>query len=145
MTKKVLKLFRHLKSIEPKLINVVVKGVPPDVSKSGKGLNTVYSRAFIFTQRLKSLKEADIMPDPELEVIELKDKDKKPLPIPIEEREQEWFIRSIEVLNKHFEFLRNYNLTYSDGSRIAPPHCFYQRKFKLDFLSGGRWYSDFNL
>ena len=56
MTKKVLKLFRHLKSIEPKLINVVVKGVPPDVSKSGKGLNTVYSRAFIFTQRLKSLK-----------------------------------------------------------------------------------------
>jgi hypothetical protein len=145
MTKKVLKLFRHLKSIEPKLINVVVKGVPPDVSKSGKGLNTVYSRAFIFTQRLKSLKEADILPDPELEVIELKDEDKKPLPIPSEEREQEWFIRSTEILNKHFEFLRNSNLTYSDGSRIAPLHYFYQRKFKLDFLSGGRWYSDFNL
>lgn len=143
MTRKTLTLFKHLKSIEPKLINTVVKGVPPEVSKSGRGLNTVYCRTFEFTKRLESLTFEDILPNPELEVMELNSEDEKNLPISEKEREQEWFKHSERVLNSHFNFLKSARLNSPNGERVAPIEYFYQRKFKNDFVSGGRWYSDF--
>ena len=143
MTRKTLTLFQHLKSIKPELITLVIKGIPPEVSKSGKGLTTVYCRTKLFKDKLKNLQLADILPNPELEVIELKDDDRKLLPISQEEREQEWFIRSEKILNKHYAFLKTSNLNYPNGTRVSPADYFYQRKFKNDFSSGGRWFSSY--
>jgi len=143
MTSKVLKLFNHLKAIEPCHISLVKKGVSSKMSFNGEGLNTVYCRTTIFKDKLRNVELADILPNPELEPIELKDDNKKLLSIPQEEREQYWFIRSEEVINNHFSFLRNSKLTYPNGKRVSPVEYFYQRKFKNDFSSGGRWYSDF--
>jgi len=143
MTVKTLKLFQHLKSIRPKLINLVVKGVPPDVSKTGKGLNTVYCRTKKFSDRLKNLKEVDILPNPELEHIELNSDIDKNIPISESVKQEEWYKHSQEVMARHYELLRNSNILKSNGNGVAPIEYFYQRKFKNDFSSGGRWYSDF--
>jgi len=144
MTSKVLKLFKHLLSLEdPSYINLVASGYSATVSKSGVGANTVYCRSLAFKERLASLSPLDIIPNPDLPRIELRDADKHILEIGEATQAKEWFKRNINVLESHYDLLTDSNITLDSGERVAPSDLFYIRKFKHDLQTGGRLYAAF--
>lgn len=143
MTRKTLTLFQHLKSIEPKLINIVQDAIPPYASKTDTGFNTVYCRTQLFKDKFHLLTEADIAPNPDLFRIELNSDDEKNLPIDESIQNKRWFKQTISVLEAQYELLKESHLRNSERKPISPAKFFYQRKFKNDFNHGGRLYAPF--
>ena len=70
MTKRVLQLFNVTKELG--WIVLYRKGIPPQLSKSGKGFNSVYITTEHFYNLLTHLKHEDILPDTHAPRVELK-------------------------------------------------------------------------
>lgn len=139
MSKKVLKLFDHMLSLG--LFNKVAKGRAAILTKNGKGMNTVYCRTLAFKNLFKELTPADIIPNPDLPRIELRNEKKELMEIPDPITALEWFIQSTDTLRTHYVLLSNANIKAVDGSTVSPSKFFYIRKFKKDFKHGGRVYA----
>jgi len=143
MSKKTLKLFNHLLTVEPKMIRLVEQGIHSAVSKSGKGFAAVYCRTSDFKSRLSSVQIEDITPDPDLPLIELRDVDRNLMEIHSDIRESEWFTWNLLVLEQHHSLLRRSHILDKDGTPLPTAIYRYVRKFKHDFSHGGRLYADF--
>jgi hypothetical protein len=89
MTPPVLTLFNHMRDIG--LINIAKKAIPPDTAKDGVGRPTIYARSQKFKESLKQLTVDDIVLDPDLPRIELKDANKFWLKIPDETLQEPWY------------------------------------------------------
>ena len=143
MSKKVLKLFEHLVSIQPMMIRVVAKGRAANITKNGKGMNTVYCRTLAFKERLKELTVNDVIPNPDLPRIELRNDKKQLLPIDDQTISSSWYARTTKTLTDHFDLICSSNITTQDGSPLSSSDVFYIRKFKNDFYHGGRLYANY--
>ena len=139
MSKKVLKLFNHMLRLG--LFNRVAKGRAANLTKNGKGMNTVYCRTLAFKNLFKEITSEDIIPNPDLPRIELRDSEKELMEIPDYIASQVWFINSTNTLRTHYELLSNAKIKAKDGSPVSPSKFFYVRKFKNDFQHGGRIYA----
>lgn len=143
MSKKVLKLFKHLLSMTPTMIKLVQPGVPAAQSATGKGMNSVYCRSSEFRQKLTQLKPHHIIPNPDLPRIELKNKNGTRTAIDDEAAQSEWYRYTVQLLEDHDEVLRRSELKSEDGELLSPCTYHYIRKFNPDFSSGGRFYAPF--
>ena len=140
MTQPVLKLFKHMRNMG--LINFVEDAIAPD--ESGKdGLSAIYCRSQRFKETLKSLTQADIVPDPDLPRVELKDADKFWLKIPDEVQQEPWYQITEQTLKNHSDLLAKSEIRLPDGSPMHPVKWTYIRKFKESFDLTGRLYAGF--
>jgi len=143
MSKKTLKLFNHLLTMQPTMIRLVEAGIHSGITMSGKGFASVYCRTVDFRNRLATLQVPDIIPDPDLPLIELRDADRNLMEIDEEKRDSDWFRWNVRVLEKHFALLNRSEIRNANGLQIPSLHYRYVRKFKYDFLHGGRLYAEF--
>jgi len=141
MTQPVLTLFNHMRDIG--LINEAIPAIPPEMAKDGVGKTTIYARSQRFKESLKSLTEADIIPDPDLPRIELKDANKFWLKIPDEVKREPWYRITEQTLQNHSDLLAKSDIRLDDGSPMHPMTWTYIRKFKESFDLTGRLYAKF--
>lgn len=141
MSKKVLKLFQHL--VKTEMVRVVAKGRAANITIAGIGMNTVYCRTVAFKAMFQTLTTNDIIPNPDLPRIELRDDEKEPLEIPLTVSSQSWLKQSVTTLKNNYDLLLRSSITCPDGTPLSPSSFFYTRKFKNDFLHGGRLYASY--
>ena len=141
MTPPVLTLFQHMRTIG--LINEAIPAIPPEIAKDGVGRTTIYARSQRFKETLKSLTEADIIPDRDLPRIELKDANKFWLRIPDEIKQEPWYLITEKTLQNHSDLLAKSDICLGDGSPMHPMTWTYIRKFKESFDLTGRLYAGF--
>lgn len=139
MTRRVLALFNH--AMDLGWIVLHKKAIPPQLSKTGQGFNSVYRTTEIFYQLLSSLKHEDILPDLEAPRIELKGADDVLQDIPKDYQTSDDFQATYNVLEKHYQILQASNLRLSDGKPVPLSHLFFVRKFKHSMTQGGRLYA----
>jgi len=143
MSRKTLILFTHLLGMKPTMIRLVEQGIHSAVSKSGKGFSAVYCCTSDFKSRLSSLQVEDIIPDPNLPLIELRDSERNLMEIDSDIRESEWFNWNLLALEQHHRLLRSAEILDREGKPLPSASYRYVRKFKHDFSHGGRLYADF--
>lgn len=143
MSRVVLTLFRHMRDMDPPMFNLVEAAIPPAMAFDGQGRSAVYCKSQFFTTTLKGLTELDIVPDPELPRISLKNEDDVWLPIPVEEQEALWYKETDRILGAHSQMLYKANIRLSDGSPMPPGDWYYYRRFKGSLRLTGRLYSAF--
>jgi len=141
MTQPVLTLFNHMRDIG--LINEAIPAIPPEMAKDGVGRTIIYARSQRFKESLKSLTQADIVPDPGLPRIELKDANKFWLKIPDEVKREPWYQITEQTLQNHSDLLAKFDIRLADGSPMHPMSWIYIRKFKESFDLTGRLYARF--
>ena len=141
MTPPVLTLFNHMRAIG--LINEALPSIAPDMAQDGVGRSAIYCRSQRFKETLKSITEADIVPDPDLPRIELKDANKFWLRIPEEIKQEPWYLITEQTLQNHSDLLAKSDIRLADGSPMHPMTWTYVRKFKESFDLTGRLYAGF--
>lgn len=146
MSHTVLALFRHMLQMDPPLVRLALKAIPPALSKDGVGRSTIYARTPQFREQLKSLQVTDIQYDKDLPRITLENtiggKDIF-LEISDEEKAKPWYIFSKETLIKHSEFLSKANIKLANGTSLSADDYTYIRRFKNSTEQTGRLYSRF--
>ena len=141
MTHPVRTLFSHMRDIG--LINEAIPAIAPEMARDGVGRSAIYARSQRFKETLKSLTESDIVPDPELPRIMLKDESDFWLQIPPETQQEPWYEITEQTLRNHSELLGNSDIRLADGSPMHPITWTYIRKFKQSFDVTGRLYAGF--
>ena len=141
MTPAVLTLFNHMRDIG--LINEAIPAIPPEMAQDGVGRSAIYCRSQRFKETLKSLTEADIVPDPDLPRIELKDAKGFWVKIPDEAQQEPWYRITEQTLRSHSDLLAKSDIRLADGSPMHPMKWTYIRKFKESFDLTGRLYAGF--
>lgn len=141
LTQPVLTLFNHMRDIG--LVNECYPAIPPEMAKDGVGRSAVYARTIQFNQTLKSLQPADIVPDPDMPRIMLRNSDDFWVKIEAEIEQSQWFITSTQTLQAHSDLLEQANIRVSDGTPMHPNAWQYVRKFKESFELTGRLYAPF--
>ena len=117
------------------------KGIPPGVSKTGKGFNSVYRTTQRFYNLLTHLKHEDVLPDPDAPRIELKDENGILQSLPESYTYSEDYSWTVNVLEKHYQRIQDTNILSASGTPIPLHHLFYVRKFKGSLTAGGRLYA----
>ena len=140
MTPPVLTLFQHMRTIG--LINLVKDAIPPG-EKGDVGLAAIYCRSQRFKETLESLTEADIVPDPDLPRVELKDATDFWVKIPDEVTQEPWYTITEKTLKDHSDLLTKQDIRLADGSPMHQMKWTYIRKFKESFDLTGRLYAGF--
>jgi hypothetical protein len=140
MTQPILTLFNHMRQIG--LINEILPAIPPS-HDGDAGLSAIYARSQRFKETLKSLTESDVVPDPELPRIMLKDESDFWLQIPPETQQEPWYEITEKTLMNHSDLLANSDIRLADGSLMHPINWTYIRKFKQSFDVTGRLYAGF--
>jgi hypothetical protein len=143
MSRKVLSLFRHMAAMNPPLVGMAAKAIPKAISRDGKGHSAIYSKKWFFANTLKDLTPQDIMIDPDLPRITLRNEEDIWIQISKEGQEQHWYQFSEETLKAHSEMLYEADIRLSDGSSMPPYHWHYTRRFKGSTKVTGRLYSTF--
>lgn len=143
MTHEVLTLFRHMRDMDPPMFSQVEAAIPPALAFDGQGRSAIYCKSWFFTNTLQGLSQLDVIPDPELPRISLKNADGIWLPIPEEEKEKTWYRETNRILKAHSEMLYAANIRLSDGSPMPPQDWHYYRRFKGSVRVTGRIYSAF--
>ena len=141
LTQPVLTLFNHMRDIG--LINEAIPGIAPDIANDGVGRAAIYARSQKFKESLKQLTVDDIVLDPDLPRIELKDANKFWLKIPDETLQEPWYQITEQTLKDHSDLLARSNIRLADGSPMHPITWIYIRKFKESFDVTGRLYAAF--
>ncbi|MDA1012524.1 MAG: hypothetical protein O3C12_07635 [Proteobacteria bacterium] len=139
----VLTIFNHMRAMRPEWFQLVVKAIPPALSKTGRGMAAVYCRSYHFRKTLSMLRAEDIILDPEEERITLKNDDDCYIPIPREVKDQGWFQSTISTLEKHSEVLSRASIRLSDGTNMSMNDMTYFRRFKGSMSATGRLYAPF--
>ena len=143
LTSKVLTLFKHMRDMRPEWFRLVIKAVPPGLSKTGRGMAAIYCRSFHFKKTLEMLRTEDIILDPELERITLKTDEDGFVPIPREDKETAWFQSTERALRTHSEVLSKSQMRRPDGARLSVSDTHYCRRFKGSLEATGRLYAPF--
>ena len=105
MTKRVLQLFNVTKELG--WIVLYRKGIPPQLSKSGKGFNSVYRTTEHFCNLLIHLKHEDILPDTHARRVELKSDEDVLQTLPNSFAQSDDYQQTVGVLEKHFKVLKD--------------------------------------
>jgi hypothetical protein len=143
MTKKVLKLFNQMRKIEPCWIRLRSKGIPPNTIGSGQGYSAIYCRTSEFKERLKNVPLDELLPDPDLPLVELKGPEDNLLALPTAYINSRAYNTTVSTLLNHFELLRQSNVCLPADKRVHPIDYRYVRKFRDDLEHGGRFYAPF--
>ena len=143
LTNKILTLFKHMRGMEPELFRLVYKAIPPGISNTGRGMAAIYCRSSYFRKTLEMLRDEDIIIDPELERVTLKNDDDIFIPIPRSEREKPWFDITVKTLKNHSEILSKSKIRGIDGTLIKQHDISYFRRFKGSLEATGRLYAPF--
>ena len=141
LTQPILTLFNHMR--DKGLVNECYPAIPPEIAKDGVGRSAVYARSLKFKETLKSLQPADIVPDPDIPRIMLRDADDFWVKIDSDIEQSQWFITSTETLQAHSDLLAQADIKASDGTPMHPSAWQYIRKFKESFELTGRLYATF--
>jgi len=141
MTQPVLTLFKHMR--ETGLVNEALPAIPPEMAQDGIGRSAIYARSQRFRETLKSLQPADILPDPDLPRVMLRDASNFWVKIDPTTEQTAWFQESVEALDAHSHLLSKAHISLSDGSPMHPNTWLYIRKFKESFEHTGRLYAPF--
>ncbi len=134
MTQKTLNLFNAARELG--WIVVYREGIAPQLSKSGKGFNTIYRTTESFYWLLTNLKHEDITPDLEAPRIELKSSEDVLLGVPEEYESSDDFSATNTVLKKHYSILEQSNIKLANDQPVPLSHLFYIRKFKHTMNQG---------
>ena len=143
LTPEVLTLFKHMRDMRPALLTLEAQAIPPGISKTGRGMATIYRRTDFFKTTLKTLKSEDIIYAPGEERITLKNNDDVYIPVPEEIKQASWYSWTVEVLERHSAVLAKASLKLSDGSPINAADVYYIRRFKIAMNVTGRLYAPF--
>ena len=146
LTKKTLFLFNAM--VELQWVVKAYDAIPPKYSKKQQGGVTAnYSRRKTFTDLMVSLTKDDIEVDSEIELVELRDSEGVLLPLPAKYLTSDSYLRTIDVLQRHYNLLINSNIyksnTSSNSSKVENLLFKYQRKWTGSTGIGGRFYSAF--
>ncbi len=143
LTPQVLTLFKHMRDMNPQWFRLVVKAIPPALSKTGRGMAAIYCRSYHFRKTLEMLRAEDIILDPKEDRITFKNDDDCYIPIPQEVKEQGWFIGTINTLEKHSEVLSRASIRLPEGTSMNMNDMTYFRRFKGSMNATGRLYAPF--
>ena len=143
LTPQVLTIFNHMRAMKPEWFQLVVKAIPPALSKTGRGMAAVYCRSYHFRKTLSMLRAEDIIVDPEEDRITLKNDDDCYIPIPREVKEQGCFQATISTLEKHSEVLSRASIRLPDDANMSMNDMTYFRRFKGSMSATGRLYAPF--
>jgi len=141
MTQPVRTLFRHMKKIG--LISERVPYIPPELAFDGVGKSAIYQRSQSFKETLKDLSINDVIPDPDLPRIQLRNVQNFWEEIDQETQNQEWFQVTEATLKRQDELIAEANVNFPDGTPVHPLSWMYVRKFKELFHLTGRFYAAF--
>jgi hypothetical protein len=140
MTPKVLELFKMMESFG--WIKKTMGAIGPEVSKTGKGLSSVYRRTDLFKGLMSDLKIDDIELNEDLPLVTLSI-DNSYVELPEAYLETESYHRTLEVLDSHFKLLLSSNIKDKQGNKLKDTDLRYRRRFTSDMGNGGRFYSSF--
>jgi len=141
MTSRVLKLFNTARDIG--WIALYRKGIAPQLSKSGKGLNSVYRTTEHLYNLLTHLKHEDILPDTHAPRVELKSDEDVLQTLPNSFVQSDDYQQTVGVLEQHLEVLKDSSILKESGEPVPLSHLYFVRKFKPDMSKGGRIYAQF--
>ena len=146
LTKKTLALFNAM--VELEWVVKAYDAIPPKYSKKPQGgVTAIYSRRKTFTDLMVSLTEDDIEVDNEVALVELRDSEGVLLHLPANYLTSDSYLRTIDVLQRHFNLLINNNISKdessSSSSKLDKRLLKYQRKWTGTTGIGGRFYSAF--
>jgi hypothetical protein len=133
MTRKTLSLFKIARDIG--WIVLYRKGIPPQLSKSGKGFNSVYRTTEHFYNLLTHLKHEDILPDTHAPRVELKSDEDVLQTLPNSFVQSDDYQQTVDVLEKHFEVLKDSSILKESGEPVPLSHLYFVRKFKPNCTS----------
>ena len=138
MTPKVLELFKMMESFG--WIKKTMGAIGPEVSKTGKGLSSVYRRTDLFKGLMSDLKIDDIELNEDLPLVTLSI-DNSYVELPEAYLETESYQRTLEVLDSHFKLLLSSNIKDKQGNKLKDTDLRYRRRFTSDMGNGGRFSS----
>ena len=143
LTREVLTLFKHMRGMAQPFFTKVVNAIPPALSKSGIGFSAIYCRSSHFRQMLQSLELEDIIVDPDLSRLSLKNDRDEYISFSKEDQNSAWFKSSEETLINHSAMLSRAQITLSSGRKMLPFEHLYFRRFKGSTRLTGRLYAPF--
>ncbi|MDA8815554.1 hypothetical protein N9N48_07815 [Luminiphilus sp.] len=146
LTKKTLFLFNAM--VELEWVVKAYDAIPPKYSKKQQGgVTAIYSRRKTFTDLMVSLTDADVEVDNDMPLVELRNNEGVLLPLPAKYVASDSYLRTIDVLQRHFNLLINSNISKDGSSRSSSKVdnllLKYQRKWTGTTGIGGRFYSPF--
>ena len=146
LTKKTLFLFNAM--VELEWVVKAYDAIPPKYSKKRQGgVAAIYSRRKTFTDLMVSLTEVSIEVDNEIDLVELRDNEGVLLPLPAKYLTSDSYLRTIDVLTRHYNLLINSYISKdgssSSSSKVDNLLLKYQRKWTGTTGIGGRFYSPF--
>ena len=143
LTNRVLTLFKHMREMKPELFTLKVQAIPPGISKTGRGMASVYCRSDYFNETLQMLTEEDIIYDSGEERITYKTDDNEYVSIPKEIRKQWSYKLVYSTLENHSEVLSKASISLPDGTYVSEETTCYIRRFKGSMTATGRLYAPF--
>jgi len=142
MTRRVLKLFRQMTALG--WITLVKEAVPPQSSrKSSGGLTAIYRRTRKFRNLLKTLSVKDIVPNPDMPRVELRDENENLKELPDTYLSTTSCKATFSILEQHYALLTASDICFADGSPMPLSKLYFVRKYRPDFQHGGRIYAGF--
>jgi hypothetical protein len=142
LTSRTLKLFNQMRELG--WVNLVREAIPPSKSTKAKGgMAAIYCRSLTFKDLLKTLTVMDIIPNPDMPRVELRDEDRILKELPSAYVESESYKETVTILEDHYELLKTAQPRFSDGTLVPLQLLYYVRKFRPDLGHGGRLYAGF--
>jgi hypothetical protein len=142
MTRRVLKLFRQMTALG--WITLVKEAVPPQSSrKSSGGLTAIYRRTRNFRNLLKTLSVSDIVPNPDMPRVELRDDNENLQELTDTYLSTPECRATFSILEQHYALLTASDIRFADGSAMPLSRLYFVRKYRPDFQHGGRIYAGF--
>ena len=122
-------------------INDVASAIAPANASDGVGKAAIYCRALKFTNEMSTLTFSDVVLDPDLDRVTLRDENGKLVELSEEDRKNTK--NTVSLLEKHSQILLDEPITKSDGKLMRPMDKHYFRRFRGSFKTGGRFYGGF--
>jgi hypothetical protein len=123
-------------------VNLVSEAIPPSKStKAIGGMAAIYCRSNTFKDLLKTLTVMDIVPDPDMPRVELRDENRVLVDLPQAYLDSDSYKETVAVLESHYELLKTAQPRFCAGARVPLQLLYYVRKFRPDFAHGGRLYA----
>jgi len=140
LTSRTLKLFKQMRELG--WVNLVSEAIPPSKSTKAKGgMATIYRRSKTFKDLLKTLTVMDIIPDPDMPRVELRDENRVLVDLPQAYLASDSYKQTVMILEDHYELLKKAQPRFCDGAQVPLQLLYYVRKFRPDLGHGGRLYA----
>jgi hypothetical protein len=142
MTKRVLKLFNQMKELG--WVSIVKEAIPPYSSKKNSGgMAAIYCRTKTFKDLLTTLTVMDVVPNPDMPRVELRDENEQLQELPEKYLSTAGYRNTVSTLEQHYELLVSSNIRFSDNKPVPLSILYFVRKYRPNFQHGGRIYAGF--